>query len=126
MASITRAQKLGALVAAAQKTFAQATPASTATRYSRHRKLGTALFAGARSMMASVTHVLHLLWLQITGLFFLVFAFGFGAAAVRLYRVWNSAHIDGGKVALVAAFSLLFAWFGVTSFWRARRAVRRS
>lgn len=121
---ISRAQKLGAFVAAAQKTFAHVAQ-DNAPRFAGHRRLGSALWAGAKSTLGSVGHVLRLLWLQTTGLFFLLFAVGFGAAAVREYRVWNSAHGNGGKLAIVGAFSLLFAWFGVTSFWRARRASKR-
>jgi glycerol uptake facilitator-like aquaporin len=125
VAQISRAQKVGAFVAAAQKTLAHRAQANTQSHYILHRRLGSALFAGAKSTLSSVGHVAHLFWLEITGLFFLFFAVGFGAAAIREYRTWTSAHVNGGKLALVASFSLLFAWFGVTSFWRARKASKR-
>ncbi len=121
MSPASRAHKIGAFVAVAHRTLSQGAKAQAQSRYSRHRRLGSAVLAGARTTLASLSRVLHLLWLQVTGLFFLVFAAGFGAAAVRLYRAWTLQHVNGPKLALVAVFSALFAWFGVTSFWRAAR-----
>ena len=66
--------------------------------------------------LRSVTRVLHILWLEVTGLLFLVLAVIGGGAAVREYHRGAS-----GKMALAAAFALLFADFGVSSFWRSRR-----
>ena len=121
MAPITRAQKLGAFVAAAQKTFAAraATSGSYAQRSQQYKRISSALAAGARSALGSTGRVLHLLWLQVAGLFFFVFAFGFAAATVRQYREWSTDHGSGEKLALIAGFTVLFAWFGATSFWRA-------
>jgi len=125
VAPVSRAQKFGAVVAAAQKTLAHVGQSNAPSRYVWQRRLGSALWAGAKNTLGSVGHLVHLFWLQTTGLFFLFFAVGFGAAAIREYRTWNSAHVNGSKLAMVAGFSLLFAWFGVTSFWRARRASKR-
>src|SRR5437763_144167 len=115
MAPVSRAQKLGAFVAAAQKTLSNSAQRHAGTGYANqrafanHKRVGSALLVGAKSTLASAGRVAHLFWLQTTGLFFLVFAFGFGAAAVRLYRAWSTTHLDGAKLALVAAFSVLFA-----------------
>lgn len=126
MTPVSKAQKVGAFVAAAQKTLASSAQRHAGTRYAKQKRVGSALLVGARSTLVSAGRVAHLFWLQTTGLFFLVFAFGFGAAALRMYRAWSVTHLEGAKVALVAAFAVLFAWFGVTSFWRASRASRRS
>lgn len=91
----------------------------------RQRKLGTAVFSGARAAFGGFARVLHLLWLQITGVFFFIFAIGFAAAAVRQYRAWSTTHTDGAKLALVIGFTVLFAWFGASSFWRAARKQKR-
>ena len=66
---------------------------------------------------------MHALFLQTAGLFFFVFAVLGGAAAYREYRVWSAGQAAaGGKLALAAVFSLIFAWFALSSFWRANKA----
>jgi hypothetical protein len=78
--------------------------------------------AGARATFASVAKAMHTLFLQTAGLFFFVFAVFGGAAAYREYQVWSAGKTDAGKFALAAVFSLVFAWFAVSSFWRASKA----
>lgn len=61
-----------------------------------------------------------ILWLEMTGGFFLLFAV---AAAVPLWRNWPS-HLYGpyDKNFLAAAgIMVVFSYLGVSSFWRARR-----
>jgi hypothetical protein len=61
-----------------------------------------------------------ILWLEVTGAFFLLFALVFGAA---MYRT-RPLHLDGpyAKPFLVsAAMMLVFLYLGVTSFLSARR-----
>ncbi|MGC2112510.1 MAG: hypothetical protein WA655_23530 [Candidatus Korobacteraceae bacterium] len=69
----------------------------------------------------NVGRVLHVLWLEVAGLFFLVLALVGGAAAVREYH----RHLAGSgsipKMLLASGFALLFAYFGVSSFWRSRK-----
>jgi hypothetical protein len=64
---------------------------------------------------------LHSLWLEVTGFFFLVFAALGAAAAWREYRAYAGADTGPGRLLLALAFTLMFAWFGVTSFRRARQ-----
>ncbi len=80
-----------------------------------------AVYKAGRVTLHSVTRVLHVLWLEVTGLFFLVLALVGAAAAIREYHRRMAGHGSGGKVALAATFTLLFAYFGVSSFWRSRR-----
>ena len=65
--------------------------------------------------------VLHLLFLQVAGVFFLAFAAAGGIAAWREYHKWQAGQIGPGKVYVAAGFSALFLWFAVSSFWRASR-----
>ena len=65
---------------------------------------------------------MHALFLQTTGLFFFVFAVFGGAAAYREYHAWSAGQPAGAKLALAATFSLVFAWFALSSFWRASKA----
>lgn len=85
----------------------------------QYKSVGSALAVGVKSALGSVGRVLHLLWLQVAGLFFFVFALGFAAATFRQYREWSTAHGSGEKLTLIAGFTLLFTWFGISSFWRA-------
>lgn len=75
--------------------------------------------------MRSLGHVMHELWLQVTGVLFLVMALGLGGAAVKEYGKYHAGQIGPGRVGLAVCFTLTFAWFGLSSFWRVRRKTRR-
>ncbi len=77
--------------------------------------------AGGGAFLKSLLHVIHLLWLEITGLFFILFAVVFLSRTVRHYHAYTAGRTDAKHVAAGVAVTLLFAWFGVTSFLRARR-----
>jgi hypothetical protein len=82
------------------------------------------LRAGYSALQITSRHfgrVFHLLWLQITGVFFLFFALAGGLACWREYQAWQAGKIGPGKMVLAACFALVFLWFGVSSFWRAQR-----
>lgn len=88
---------------------------------------GSRRFArGARRFGASLwhpfAHASGILWLQITGLFFAFFAVGFALHSWQLYRSagWRDHHLP-----LYLTFGVLFAWFAVSSFWRANRKQKR-
>jgi hypothetical protein len=61
------------------------------------------------------------LWLEVAGLLFLVLALVGGAAAIREYHRHLLGSGSAGKTALAAGFAVVFAYFGVSSFWRSRR-----
>jgi hypothetical protein len=92
----------------------------TGTPASRMR-LGTALWSGVRATVASLRRVTAILWLQITGLFFVIFCVMGAAAAVHEYHLWTGGRAPVAKVVLAAVFSAIFGWFAVTSFWKAAR-----
>ena len=73
--------------------------------------------ASATATTAKATgKVVHSLWLQVTGLVFAFFALVGGGAAWREYQ---AARMD--RFWLAAAFTALFIWFSITSFWKARK-----
>jgi len=80
-----------------------------------------ALYSGASVTLRSVARVLHVLWLEVTGLLFLVLAFVGGGAAVHEYHRYRAGAGGAGKMLLAAVFTLMFAYFGVSSFWRSRK-----
>jgi hypothetical protein len=82
------------------------------------------LRAGYSALQITLRHfgrVIHLLGLQIAGVFFLFFALAGGLACWREYLKWQAGEIGPGKMVLAAGFALVFSWFGVSSFWRAQR-----
>lgn len=85
----------------------------------RSRTYG-AVLSGARTTLGHFSKVIHQLWLEITGFLFLAFA-GVGlVAAAREYMAYRAGTGTSGHVALAAGFSIMFAWFGISSFWKAR------
>jgi hypothetical protein len=85
-------------------------------RSRRYGSLKTAFGTTAKHLR----RVLGQLWLEVTGFVFLCLA-GIGAIALlREYLKYQSGHTTSGRVALAAGFTLLFGWFGVSSFWRIR------
>jgi len=85
-------------------------------------RAAAAAFSSARVTARSLRRVLHQLWLEVTGFTFLAIA-GIGAlAGVREYGRYQAGHAAGpGRLILAACFTVSFAWFGLSSFWRARK-----
>lgn len=86
----------------------------------RSRSYG-AILSAVRATWAHFAKVLHQLWLEITGFVFLAFA-GVGVVAlVRQYSAYRAGHGATGHMLAAAVFTLVFGWFGTTSFWRVHR-----
>jgi len=88
-------------------------------------RTGRAVLAGIRATAQSFGRVLHQLWLEVTGFMFLAMA-GIGAmAGMREYGRYQSGHAAGpGRLVLAVCFTVSFAWFGISSFWRVRRRAK--
>ena len=84
-----------------------------------------AVLSGARATMGHFGSVLHQLWLEVTGFVFLVFASIGAVALFHEYSAYHAGKGTNGRVAAAAGFSVVFAWFGVSSFWRSRRKGKR-
>ena len=84
-----------------------------------------AVLAGIRATAHSFGRALHQLWLEGTGFTFLALA-GVGAmAGIREYGKYQSGHATGpGRLLLAVCFSVSFAWFGLSSFWRVKRRAK--
>lgn len=79
-------------------------------------------FYNAGSVTArTFSRVLHVLWLEVTGFFFLVLAIVGGGAAVREYHRHLAGTAGIGKMYLAIAFAVMFGYFGVSSFWKSRK-----
>jgi hypothetical protein len=82
----------------------------------RSRTFGAVMKAG-RMTAARWGRALGQLWLEVTGFVFLALA---AIGGLTFWREWTK-HSGRGRLGLAAAFAILFAWFGVTSFWRVRK-----
>ena len=85
----------------------------------------SAAYSAVRATMRSFGRVAHQLWLEVTGLIFLMMALSFTAGAVREYGKYHAGQIGPGRLAIAACCAATFGWFGLSSFWRARRKPQR-
>ncbi|HEY8669695.1 MAG TPA: hypothetical protein VIL63_02555 [Terriglobales bacterium] len=92
-------------------------------QFKRSRTYG-AILGGARATLGHFGKVLHQLWHEITGFVFLVFAVTGLVATYREYAAYHAGKADSSRVATAAAFTLVFGWFGISSFWRSRKHKR--
>jgi hypothetical protein len=108
MAQLSNARKLGILARIATQ------------RAERNRTIGAALKA-VRITGGHFGHVLSLLWLEVTGFVFLAIGVIAGSACYREYVHYRSGQIGMSRTILAGVIALMFAWFGISSFWRVRR-----
>ena len=99
--------------------------ASGAVREALNRPGGNrllrAVVSGASATVQSCSRVLHLLWLEVTGLVFLGMA-GIGLIAIgRTYAKYSAGRGTASAIVIAVCFTITFAWFGLTSFWRVRK-----
>ncbi|MFZ3211769.1 MAG: hypothetical protein WA188_09650 [Terriglobales bacterium] len=86
----------------------------------RKSRTVNALASAAQVALRSLSKVGHLLWLEVTGLFFVAFAVIGGLATWHDYYRHKMLSV---RVGAAICFMVVFAWFGLTSLWRARRKV---
>ncbi len=79
------------------------------------------LFAGGSAIFSNVGRVMRLLMLQVTGFLFLVIAAFIGSKTWHEYHAYTATHASPHRFYAGAFFSLLFTYFGLSSFWRARK-----
>ncbi|HEY0758256.1 MAG TPA: hypothetical protein VGD59_03265 [Acidisarcina sp.] len=103
---------------AAVKTGSRSRVAAQKTRAVGHasRRFGQAVWG-------PFAHVSGVLWLEVTGLFFGIFALFFAQSVYRLRHDYASGQ-GHGRFLLYSAAALLFFYFAGTSFVRARRKGR--
>jgi hypothetical protein len=99
--------------------------ARVASQQAGRSRTFSALMTGARTTGRSFGRAAHQLWLEVTGTIFLAMAFFGAAAGVREYMKYSTGHTTAGRVAITVCFTLAFAWFGMSSFWKVRRKSQR-
>lgn len=82
---------------------------------------GAGIVRAFEGFLRTALRTAHALWLEITGFIFLVFSLAFLVAGVREYREAAAKGTSLWEVAAAAGLAAMFAYFGVSAFWRARR-----
>ncbi|MGA9510772.1 MAG: hypothetical protein WBV55_19275 [Candidatus Sulfotelmatobacter sp.] len=108
MTKVSTARKLGAVARVATQ---------QAKRSRTFRAAGQAAAATGRAF----GRVLHQLWLEVTGVIFLIMALSFGGATVKEYGKYHAGQAGLGRVAIAVCATLTFAWFGASSFWKVKQ-----
>ncbi len=110
---------------------ASATPAVPVSRQNagpsvvqqvRTAKRGARAFGHA--FWAPFSHAGSILWLEITGLFFALFALFFGQSVYRVRGSWRQGP-EHAHLLLYAVLAIGFGWFSLSSFLRAYRKTKR-
>jgi hypothetical protein len=91
--------------------------ARVAGRQVRNTRTFGAVVKAGRTTAARWGRVLGQLWLEVTGFVFLALA---AVGGLAFWREWVK-HSGTGRLVLAAAFTVLFGWFGASSFWRIRK-----
>lgn len=78
-----------------------------------------------QALWGPFAHVSSVLWSEITGVFFGLFAFYFARGAFQYRYAYASTARDHGKFVLDLAMALLFGYFALSSFYIARRKEKK-
>lgn len=95
--------------------------ARVATQQAKRSRTVRAASSAAATTARAFGRVLHQLWLEVTGVIFLIMALSFAGATVKEYGKYHAGQAGPGRVAVAICFTVAFGWFGVSSFWRVRR-----
>jgi Na+/H+-translocating membrane pyrophosphatase len=80
--------------------------------------------AFGQALLGPFTHAGGVLWLEITGLFFALFAVFFVQSVYRVHTAWRQGP-EHTHLLLYAVLAFVFGWFSVSSFTRAYRKSKR-
>jgi hypothetical protein len=112
MAAISTARKIGLVARVAARMAGR--------RATQNRTLGAFVKAG-RATASHWGRVLGQLWLEVIGFVFLSLAALGVVSFVRAYVQYAAGESGLARMVAAVIFTLLFTWFGVTSFMQIRR-----
>jgi hypothetical protein len=90
----------------------------------RNKRIFRGVRSGAAAFLGSAMGTLRVLFLEVSGFVFICFTVIIVSTFVREYRKYVTHQVGVERVVLAGAIGAMFFYFGLTSFWRARR--RRS
>jgi hypothetical protein len=87
----------------------------------RNQRYFRGLRAGASAFLTTLASTLRVLFLEVSGFIFLLFTAMIVSAFYREYRKYELHQAGLERVVLAGVVGAMFLYFGVSSFWRARR-----
>jgi len=107
MVNVSTARKLGIV-------------ARVASNQVRRTRTFGAVMQAAKTTASHLGRVLGQLWLEVTGFVFLSLA---GIGLLAFFREYAKYHAGAtpGRTLVAGGFTVLFGWFGLSSFWRIRK-----
>jgi hypothetical protein len=87
----------------------------------RNKRIFRGVRSGATAFLGSVLGTLRVLFLEVSGFVFLCFCVIIVSAFLREYRRYEMHQAGMERVVLAGAIGIMFFYFGLSSFWRARR-----
>jgi hypothetical protein len=101
------------------------TPRPTKNYAEPARRVGEGTRRFGKAFIGPLAHVSGTLWLEITGLFFALFAAFFGQNAWKI-RASALHGPDHAHFLIATTAALIFAWFSISSFVKAERRSRKT
>jgi hypothetical protein len=88
-------------------------------RILRSNRYVNAGISAGKTTVAHTGKVAHTLWLEVTGFIFSAFAVIGAAAARKEYVALQGPWNRDPRFLITLAFTLMFAWFGISAFYKA-------
>ena len=77
--------------------------------------------SGATAFLSTLSGTLRVLFLEVSGVIFICFSVSVVSAFIREFRKYEMHQVGVERVILAGVISSMFLYFGLSSFWRARR-----
>jgi uncharacterized membrane protein len=87
----------------------------------RNKRMFGGLRSGVGAFLKPVAHVLRVLLLEVSGFIFLCFSVIIISTVFHEYKKYAMHQVGLERVILAGTIGVLFFYFGVSSFWRARQ-----
>jgi hypothetical protein len=83
-----------------------------------------AIFAGGKTFLIAIARAMYALWLQATGLIFLMFTVIAGSALIKRYHENHNHFANTRPFWQIGIFFLVCLWFTVVSYSRAKKTMK--
>jgi hypothetical protein len=87
-------------------------------------RLMGAIFAGGKTFLIAIARAMYALWLQATGLIFLMFTVIAGSALIKRYHENHNHFANTRPFWQIGIFFLVCLWFTVVSYSRAKKTMK--
>jgi len=84
-------------------------------------RLAKGVVAGGTAFAKATARAANTLFLEVMGLIFVVMGVGFAGRAVALYFRQTNSQNPQRDLVILTLIGIMFIYFGITSFWKARK-----